>query len=171
MSTSAYQKIAPDESELTHTHDVSQPSPAAVASPPHSPSEKQAIQFAKTALIFKDMLDGIREKHAAVTEVIDGSSPPAAPSKSIAVSSSRPITPAALSGAPQGGETIIDRRLRLLRLVQSTLTALLAIAIAVLQARAYAAFQAIKDPSKPNPNLVPTLMVCLIIVKGLQNSN
>ena len=126
-------------------------SPTVVPSPT-SPPEKApggSLQFAKAALAFHDQLGDIRKKHASTTTTVTAvgqppESPP--PSKEAAPSASPPPdAPAEKAGDALSDDPVVAKRLRILRLVQSTLTAIFSIAIAALQAKAYGCFESTKD--------------------------
>ena len=67
--------------------------------------------------------------------------------------------------APEPEPPAITRRLRVLRLVQSAATAILSIAVAALQMRAYSTFQRTKDVPGAWPvhtNLLPTVLLFVV---------
>ena len=60
MERSTYKKVALDEVETAYSPRSPDFTPTPTAS--HH-SDRQSIQFAKAAFVFKDHLDGIRQKH------------------------------------------------------------------------------------------------------------
>jgi hypothetical protein len=141
-----------------------EPSPTVVVSSPTSPhSEKTSIQFAKAAFLFKDKLDDVRKnKRTTAVHEEEVLPTPLSPPAPLPPSSSPPEDP------PEGEDSsdpIAARRLRILRLVQSTLTSFLSIAIAVLQGKAYLAYQRTKDTPgawPTHPNLMPTTLLLVV---------
>ncbi len=62
------------------------------------------------------------------------------------------------------------RRVKILRVVQSTFSALLSLAIAIFQGRVFATFQATKNQAgtwPPMPNVVPTILLFSVALAAL----
>lgn len=120
-------------------------------SPPMSPeSDKSNFAFTRAALAFRDRLDGIRSKRESTQPLI---APESDPNKD--------------DGSDQHGAA---QRVRILRGVQGLLTALLSLAIAVMQGRVYVIYLDTKDvpgawPS--TPNLLPTLLLFSVAIAAL----
>jgi len=144
------------------------PSPtASVSSPANTTSANPSIQFAKAAFVFQDKLNNVRKKHA---EAPQETALEALPPSQSGLQDNTTEGDSTIKGdddAPEPEDPIAARRLRILRFVQSTLTSLLSIAIAALQAKAYASFQRTKDTPgawPTHPNLLPTILLIVIAV-------
>ncbi|KAK1760037.1 hypothetical protein QBC47DRAFT_396046 [Echria macrotheca] len=163
--TGGYKQVASADTDAHHG-DSAEPSPTIVASAPNSPrSERVSMQFTKAAFAFKDKLEDVR-KHKSQPVVHEEALP-------TPTTQNPPKPEPATSGAdaPQEAKSEEDpvtaRKLRILRLVQSTLTSFLSIAIAILQGKAYLSYQQTKNTPgawPTHPNLLPTLMLMVIAI-------
>jgi len=139
-------------------------------------SERGAsMQFAKAALIFKDKLEDTRRRTSRTGDEL---SPPLPTPSTTAYTTSPPpsaqllLPPSNPSNQPEEKEEeeedpVTARRLRIIRLVQNALTALVSIAIAVLQARALVSYQQTKDVPGAWPthaNLMPTILLMVVAI-------
>ncbi|KAK4160486.1 hypothetical protein QBC43DRAFT_359391 [Cladorrhinum sp. PSN259] len=124
------------------------------SSPPSSMSPGGGIQFAKAALVFQNQLGDIRDRKkqptATTTDVTENETAKPADSE-------------------EQLDLVVARRLRIVRLMQSAMTATLSIAIAVLQAKAYSDYQSTKNVPgawPTHPNLLPTILLMVVAVTG-----
>lgn len=162
--------------DLENHIDSVEPSPTTANSSLSSPKpERVSMQFAKAALIFKDKLEDVRGKSR--TGKHEHEAPPT-PSTSSPPQSAQLLPPSTSENQPEGDnqedqeeDPITARRLRTIRLVQNTLTSLVSIAIAVLQAKALVSYQQTKNTPgawPTYPNLMPTIMLMVVaILTGL----
>lgn len=118
-------------------------------SPPFSPEhDKEPLAFTRAALVFRDRLDGIRSKRDSTQPLISGEADKD-------------------DGSDQHGAT---QRVRILRGVQALLTALLSVAIAVMQGRVYIIYQNTKTVPRAwpqTPNVLPTLLLFSVAIAAL----
>ncbi|KAK4449735.1 hypothetical protein QBC34DRAFT_437813 [Podospora aff. communis PSN243] len=144
-----------------------EPSPTVIGSYPTSPhpaADRTSIQFAKAAFIFKDKLQDVRNNANKRTTLVhqDEVLPTPPP---VTSSDADPKKQEKDSGTNDVDDPIAARRLQTLTLTQSSLTSFLSIAIATLQARAYATYQSTKDTPgawPTHPNLMPTILLMVI---------
>jgi hypothetical protein len=140
--------------------------------PPWTPADTQRIGFTKAAFVFKEELDDIRSKKSPLAAPND------ALSKKLKSQSTGyvredvempPPPPPANSYAFDPTERD-NRRIRILRAVQHTLTSVLSITIAVLQGLTYAKYQRTKDVPNAwptHPTLFPTLLLMIVAIMAL----
>jgi hypothetical protein len=118
-------------------------------SPPFSPQhDKEPLAFTRAALVFRDHLDGIRSKRDSTQPLIGSDADKD-------------------DGSDQHGAA---QRVRILRGVQGLLTALLSIAIAVMQGRVYIIYQntkSIPGAWPQTPNVLPTLLLFSVAIAAL----
>lgn len=117
-------------------------------SPPMSPdSERENVAFTQAAFAFRDRLDDIRSKRESAQPLISDS--------------------AKDDGADQHGAR---QRIRIMRGVQGLLTALLSLAIAVMQGRVYIIYLNTKNVAgawPSTPNVLPTLLLFSVAIAAL----
>ncbi|KAF3033423.1 hypothetical protein E8E12_002377 [Didymella heteroderae] len=120
--------------------------------------------FTKTALVFKDKLDQIRGRNARIdTSVTAPTRKAEKPTVKIEELQMNP--PPTAPSMP-----LLDRRVRILRVVQHTLLSLTSVAIAVLQSLTYIKWEQTKnvpDAWPQHPMLFPTLVLLIVAVMAL----
>jgi hypothetical protein len=134
---------------------------------PASPEERKNIGFAKSAVILHERLDALRDRRAntkpsmaATTQPVPAASqPPAA----------GPMMPRA-DAAEAVAKSRRDRFVKFLQIIQSIITAVLSVTIAVLQIRVFAYYQGTKDTPglyPPNLDLLPTLLLLAVALAAI----
>lgn len=152
------------------------PDPLSSPESPRTPADVQRIGFTKAAFVFKGELDSIRANKSpptspnnALNEKLE-SQPTAYVREDVEMPSPPP---------PSGGIASFDvidpaerdnRRIRILRAVQHTLTSILSITIAILQGLTYVKYQQTKnvpDAWPAHPTLFPTLLLMVVAILAL----
>jgi hypothetical protein len=147
--------------------DKPKPSEEKTSTAPWTPEDHQMIGFTKAAFVFKGELDHIRDQKLHPTSPDHPLSEKMQPTAYVKedVEMPTPATPAFIDPTERD-----NRRIRILRAVQHTLTSLLSIAIAVLQGMTYLKWEQTKDV--PNawpeqPTLFPTLLLFAVALMAL----
>jgi hypothetical protein len=123
-------------------------------------SEKQSIAFAKSTLRFKENLDRVRNKHQRRKDT----------SISATLTGFTSTTEIKHQEGAASSSTANDRPVRVLRVVQHTLTSIVSIMIATLQSLTYVKYQKTKDVPGAwplQPTLFPTLILLAVAAMGL----
>lgn len=119
-------------------------------SPPLSPEkEKEQLTFTRAAFVFRDRLDDIRSKRESTQPLISNDDDDDD------------------DGSDQHGAA---QRVRILRGIQGLLTAVLSLAIAVMQGRVYVIYLNTKNVPgawPQTPNLMPTLLLFSVAIAAL----
>jgi hypothetical protein len=167
-----YAPIAASDPEPFSPDSMHSQSHVAAAQAPASPeSERANIGFAKSALILHDRLDALREKRTktdgmtTTTTTTTTAAKPATPSESDTAK-----MPSRTDAAEAVATKRRDRFVKFLQIVQSLVTAVMSITIAVLQIRVFAYYQGTKDEPglyPPHLDLLPTLLLLAVSLAAI----
>jgi hypothetical protein len=132
------------------------------------PSALPTPSFTKAAIVFHDQLQQVRHKRVSdstVSEVSESPGPKDSKQSGVAVVSSIEVDGNDKLDTVEG--TVLGRQIRLLRALQSALTALLSLSIAFFQGRAYVVFVQTKDVPgawPTTPFIAPTLLLLSVAI-------